>query len=247
MGSHQAVRSPRVLFIAGTDTDVGKTHVASLAVAELRYSGRCVAAYKPVASGCVERDGERISGDAMSLWEATGRRGDWRAVCPQRFLAPLAPNQAAAEEGRQVDEALLIQGFTSVAAGSEIAIVEGAGGLLSPLSDRSLNSDLAARLGGELVIVAANRLGVIHQVLSTLLAAESLGLPILGFVLSTTTADADGSVASNAAALRRWTEVPLLAEVPYGGQTTGIDWQCLLDERRVGTAGGSVILGDRGA
>lgn len=247
MGSHPPARSPRVLFFTGTDTDVGKTHVASLAVAELRHSGRCVAAYKPVASGCVERAGERISGDAMSLWEATGRRGDWRAVCPQRFLAPLAPGQAAAEEGRQVDETLLIQGFTSVAAGSEIAIVEGAGGLLSPLSDRSLNSDLAARLGGELVIVAANRLGVIHQVLSTLLAAEALGLPVLGFVLSTTTAVADGSVASNATALRRWTEVPLLAEIPYGGRTTGIDWQLLLDERRVGTAAGSAIRGNRRA
>lgn len=247
MESHLPAPSPRVLFFAGTDTDVGKTHVASLAVAELRHSGRCVAVYKPVASGCVDRDGERISGDAMSLWEAAGRRGDWQAVCPQRFLAPLAPPQAAAAEGRQVDETLLIRGFANAVAGSEIAVVEGAGGLLSPLSNRWLNSDLAARLGGEVVIVAANRLGVIHQVLATLAAAESLGLSILGVVLNTPNALADGSVASNAAALRRWTHVPLLAEVPYGGVATDIDWASVLAERRAATVAGSVIRRDQGA
>ncbi len=244
-GSNPPAPNPRVLFFAGTDTDVGKTHVASLAVAELRHSGRCIAVYKPVASGCVDRDGERISGDAMSLWEASGRRGDWRSVCPQRFLAPLAPPQAAAAEGQKVDETLLIRGFTDIAAGSEITIVEGAGGLLSPLSERWLNSDLAAIFGGGVVIVAANRLGVIHQVLATLSAAESFGLPILGVVLNTTTPVSDGSVGSNAAALRRWTNVPLLAEVPYGGAVTGIDWASLLAERRAATAGGSVIRRDR--
>lgn len=247
MESHLPAPNPRVLFFAGTDTDVGKTHVASLAVAELRHSGRCVAVYKPVASGCVDRDGERISGDAMSLWEAAGRRGDWQSVCPQRFLAPLAPPQAAAEEGRQVDETLLIQGFTNAVAESEIAIVEGAGGLLSPLSNRWLNSDLAARLGGDVVIVAANRLGVIHQVLATLAAAESLGLSILGVVLNTPAAVSDGSVASNAAALRRWTHVPLLAEVPYGGVATGIDWASLLADRPAVSVAGSVIRRDQGA
>lgn len=222
--------SPRVLFFTGTDTDVGKTHVASLAASELRHSGKCVGVYKPVASGCHEIDGKRISGDAVALWEAAGRPATLDAVCPQRFLAPLAPPQAASAEGSRVDEPLLVGGLERVASGTDCVLVEGAGGLLSPLSDDWLNSDLALAIGGELVIVANNRLGVIHQVLATVLAAKALNLPVLGIVLSQTTAWGDASVATNAAAIRRWTRIPLLAEIPFGGTATGVDWASLRAE-----------------
>ena len=225
--SAESQRPARVLFFTGTDTDVGKTHVASLAAAELRHSGSCVAVYKPVASGCHEVDGKRISGDGLALWEASGRRDDPDAVCPQRFLASLAPPQAAAAEGTRVDEEQLLRGFDRVAAGAEFVLVEGAGGLLSPLSDDWLNSDLAARIGGQLVIVAANRLGAIHQVLSTVLSAKALGLPVLGIVLSHTTPIADPATDSNAEAIRRWTGTPLLADIPFNGRSTGVDWASL--------------------
>jgi dethiobiotin synthase len=154
----------RRLFFTGTDTDVGKTYVAALAASELLHLGLNVAVYKPVASGCTpaaDGSNQRTSGDAMRLWEASGCRGNLNNVCPQRFLAPLAPQAAAMAEGRSVDETLLIDGLDAVIDQADIAVIEGAGGLLSPLSQALLNSDVAAKLDAELIIVAANRLGVI--------------------------------------------------------------------------------------
>jgi dethiobiotin synthetase len=220
----------RRLFFSGTDTDVGKTYVAALAAGELYQLGKSVAVYKPAASGCQPggEDGQdRISDDALRLWEASGRRGDLNAVCPQRFLAPLAPQAAAVAEGRSVDEALLVEGLDKVIGTADLAVIEGAGGLLSPLSQSLLNSDLAAKLDAELIIVAANRLGVIHQVLSTVLAAKALRLPVLGIVLNCTSERADDSVQSNAATIASFTKVPILAEIRYGDSQTGIDWQNL--------------------
>ena len=219
---------PRVLFFTGTDTDVGKTYVAGLTIAELRHSGRCVAAYKPVASGCHEESGELVSGDAIALWEATGRRDDLRDVCPQRFRAPLAPPAAAALEGQRVCEERMTLGFAKVARGADCVVVEGAGGLFSPLSEDMFNADLARRLGGDLVIVAPNRLGVIHQVLVTSIAAATAGLRVLGVILSSPHPKGDLSVGSNGEAIRQWGGVRLLAEVGHGASSTGIDWKALL-------------------
>lgn len=220
----------RRLFFTGTDTDVGKTYVAALAVSELLHLGRNVAVYKPVASGCdpaADGSSDRTSDDATRLWEASGRRGDLHAVCPQRFLAPLAPQAAAIAEGRIVDEAMLVDGLAAVIDGADIAVIEGAGGLLSPLSQRFLNSDVAAKVDAELIIVAANRLGVIHQVLATVMAAKALRLPVLGIVLNCVSKDADASVLSNATTIASFTKVPILAEVKHGDAQTGIDWSSL--------------------
>jgi dethiobiotin synthetase len=225
----------RRLFFAGTDTDVGKTYVAALATSELLQLGRIVAVYKPAASGCEPADNgsdERTSADATRLWEASGRRGDLHAVCPQRFLAPLAPQAAAISEGRTVDEALLVTGLDAVIDGADVAVIEGAGGLLSPLSQTLLNSDIAAKLDAELIIVAANRLGVIHQVLATVLAAKALRLPVLGIVLNRASKDADASVLSNAGTIASFTKVPILAEINYGDTQTGIDWSMLPSPER---------------
>ncbi len=218
---------PRRLFFTGTGTDVGKTYVASLAVSELRQAGRCVAVYKPVASGCELAGDDRVSSDAAALWEASGRRGLLHEVCPQRFAAELAPPAAAAAEGGSVDEALLLSGLKAVSGGAEIVVIEGAGGLLSPLSRRWLNSDLAAKLDAELVIVAANRLGAIHQLLSTALAAKALGLPVAGMILNAVSEAPDLAADSNAAWIRRFTKIPLLAEIPFGARTTGVYWGSL--------------------
>lgn len=223
---------PRTLFFTGTDTDVGKTYVACLAASELLHSGRCVAAYKPVASGCVMSGDQRLSEDAFALWEAVARRGALDDVCPQRFLAALAPPAAAAAEGQCVDELLLVRGIEAISGGADWVLVEGAGGLLSPLSDRWLNSDVAAKLDAELVIVAANRLGAIHQVLAAVLAAKALGLPVLGIILNQLSEHADPSTATNAATIRRFTAVPILAEVPYGGKQIGVDWATLARARK---------------
>jgi dethiobiotin synthetase len=209
------------LFVTGTDTGVGKTHVAAIIARALKRESREVGVYKPAASGC-SRDahGTLTSEDAQQLWDAAGRPGELNRVCPQKFAAPLAPHLAARAEGKEVDAPLLRRGFDYWRERCEAVIVEGAGGLFSPLGDALYNADLAADLGLPLVVVAANRIGTIHATLATLLAARTFrngALSVAAVVLNDAAPDdgTDPSRATNADELRRHCGGPLLGlDVP---------------------------------
>jgi dethiobiotin synthetase len=219
----------RGLFIAGTSTEVGKTHVGAMIARALVANGRRVGVYKPAASGCRREANALVADDAVQLWEAAGRPHDLERVCPQRFLAPLAPHRAAREEGRRVDAALLRSGLDFWRSTSDIVIVEGAGGLMSPLGDDDYNIGLAAEFGYPLVVVAANELGVINATLQTIVTARTHApqLPIAGVVLNQASRrDGDPSLASNAEEIAARTAAPLLATLGYGDSkfVGSVDW-----------------------
>jgi dethiobiotin synthetase len=224
----------RGLFITGTGTGVGKTYVAALIAKSLCATGKRVGVYKPVASGCELRDGRLESADAITLWEAAGRPGTLEQVCPQRFAAPLAPHLAARAEGRRVDPALLRSGLEFWRTSCDIVLVEGAGGLMSPVSDDDYNADLAEEFGFPLVVVAENVLGTINATLQTLIVADTFreGLSIAGIVLNSPQRLAnDPSIESNADELERRCVPPLLAEVKHGGGFDAeVDWWALAGE-----------------
>jgi dethiobiotin synthetase len=240
--------SVRGLFITGTDTGVGKTYVAALVARALAAEGRRVGVYKPVASGCRREDGRLIADDALNLWEAAGRPGELEQVCPQRFAAPLAPHLAARAEDARVDEEQLRRGLDYWTERSDFVIVEGVGGLMSPLTDDEYVADLAYEFGYPLVVVARNALGAINQTLQTLITAATFrrGLRIAGIVLNQSTpaggrvatergasgddeAGADPSIESNADELARRCVPPLLAELGHGaiGFEPAVDWFAL--------------------
>lgn len=178
----------RGLFVTGTDTDVGKTAVAVAIVRQLVAAGARVGVYKPVASGvgCSAADPDGPPRDTDRLWEAAGRPLTRELVCPQSFALPISPPRAARAAGARVDERLLREGLSPWQAASDAVIVEGAGGLFSPLGDTLLNADLAAEFGLPLVIVDAARLGAIGRTLATIEAARARGLAIAAVVLSHT-------------------------------------------------------------
>ena len=231
------VRNPpcRGLFVVGTDTGVGKTYVAARIAAALVRDGLRVGVYKPAASGCERAGQSLVSEDAMLLWEAAGRPGEWEAVCPQRFAGPLAPHLAARAEGKEIDPRLLRSGLDYWRGRSDIVIVEGAGGIMSPLGDNEYVIDLAAEFGYPLVVVAPNRIGVINATLLTLIAAASRcpTLPIAAIVLNDVlppeASQADPSIHTNAQELRTRCQVPLLVELLNGASTfdPSIHWNCL--------------------
>jgi dethiobiotin synthetase len=225
--------SCRGLFIMGTDTDVGKTAVAVAIVRALAAAGRRVGAYKPAASGLASAADP--GGDPARLWEAAGRPLTIRSVCPQAFRAAVAPPQAARAEGRRVDERLLREGLATWLETSEIVVVEGAGGLFSPLGEDTLGVDLAREVGFPLVVVDATRLGAIGRTLTTVRAARAEGLTMAASVLSEVgpprgeATDPDSDAAITAASLaelgRRLPGLPLL-RLPYGATacTPAVDW-----------------------
>ena len=224
----------RGVFITGTDTDVGKTAVAVAIARQLVASGVRVGVYKPVASGG--------GSDALRLWEAAGRPLAQELVTPQVFAAPIAPPRSGRAEGRAVDERLLRDGIRPWIAAGGFVVVEGAGGLFSPLGDATLNVDLAAEFVREhalaLVVVDAARLGAIGRTLATVHAARSRGLEVAAVVLSHTQALAGSpadpasevSIARDSAAdlAARLAPVPV-AVLEHGADkiAPALDWQDL--------------------
>jgi len=230
-------KPPRGLFITGNNTGVGKTHVAGLIAQSLTAAGLRVGVYKPAASGLIERGGRWISEDVQTLWEASGKIWEPERICPQTFHAPLAPHLSARAEGKELDTRLLRSGFdhwkrVQAAGECDFILVEGAGGLLSPLSDDDYVADLAAEFGLPLIIVAANRLGMINETLQTLFTAQSYqtGVLIAGIILNDIEENStDVSRASNRAELVRRCQAPILTHVPFGAKQFAdtVDWQSL--------------------
>ncbi|EMI54833.1 dethiobiotin synthase [Rhodopirellula sallentina] len=205
-----------VYFFTGTGTDVGKTYCAAHLAGTCHKRGLSVGVYKPVASGCeVANDGERVAPDAKQLWEAAGRPLTLHTVCPQRFEAAVAPPEAAKLAGETIDEVLLVDGVKLWSDREcDVLIVEGAGGLFSPISDSMLNIDFVHQLRRRLpqmqsVLVAPNRLGVIHDTVACVNAANAAGLQIERIVLNTfpssEQSEADESTQTNADLIQRWT------------------------------------------
>ena len=223
------------LFITGTDTGVGKTSVSVAIVRSLVGRGLRVGVYKPVAAGIGP---DEPASDPRLLWEAAGRPLTETEVCPQRFRAPIAPPASARAEGRQVDEPLLSAGFRVWSRSSDVVVVEGAGGLFTPLSDRVLNVDLARRLGLPLVLVDSARLGAIGRTLALREAAAARGLRLAAVVLSHVQplAAGDGGPSDPASIAResgrdlarRLDPVPVVM-LAHGGSTVepAVDWESL--------------------
>jgi len=219
---------PPGLFVTGTGTGVGKTYVSCRIAEALVATGRRVGVYKPVESGVAPTDQLDGRTDAGLLWAAAGRPGDGARVCPQSFEAAIAPHLAARDEAREVDAALLRSGIEYWRERSEFVLVEGAGGLMSPLTEDDYVADLALDLGYPLLIVAPNVLGVINQTLQTLVTAATFrdGLNVAGVVLNACSGGDDPSTGSNRAQLEARCVPPILAELGWGAQEfdAGVDW-----------------------
>lgn len=150
----------REFFITGTDTGVGKTVLAALLTRYLRAQRAKVAALKPVCSG--GRD------DARALRAALNGALTLDQINPWHFRAPIAPSLAARHERKRVNRLPVIAHVRRIQKNFEVLVVEGAGGLLSPLGEDFNSRDLIASLRATPIIVCPNRLGVVNQVLLTL-------------------------------------------------------------------------------
>ncbi len=178
------MRKIKGMFITGTDTGVGKTYIAAGVAAELRLGGVDVGVMKPVETGCRMRSGRLVPEDALTLMKTTGVRDSLALVNPYRFRKPLAPSVAAALEGKQVNPRKILSAFRKLSQRHDFMIVEGAGGIMVPLSQRYLYLDLAADLGLPVVIAARPSLGTINHTLLTVSALRERGIAVAGVVIN---------------------------------------------------------------
>lgn len=189
-----------LVVVTGTGTGIGKTHVSVALVRAWAAGGKRIAGWKPVETGIegpLGPDGQALQ--AASTLHVKHSQASYRQ--------PLSPHLAARLENRPVPLAELAAAVREIREEADGVVVELAGGLFSPLSDEALSADWIATLAPtKLILVAPNRLGVLHDVLAVLRSAPPLELAHI--VLSAVEVP-DSSSPSNAAELRRFTKIPV--------------------------------------
>jgi dethiobiotin synthetase len=169
-------------FVTGTDTDVGKTHVACQLIEQYIALGLKVVGMKPVAAGCELVDGEWVNEDVQRLTTASNVDAPAELVNPYCFKEFIAPHIAAEKAGVTIQISKIVDAFKQLSAMADVVIVEGAGGFLVPLDSQTSLADLAVALGIPVVLVVGMRLGCINHTLLTVEAIKARQLTLHGWV-----------------------------------------------------------------
>jgi dethiobiotin synthetase len=215
------------IVVTGTDIGVGKTWVACALARALRQAGKQVVAIKPVETGC---SGQPSKGeDGVRLARATGQSQPAHAIL--RLPDTVAPVLSSERAGAEIDFDALVLKIERFTEAAEVAIIEGAGGLLAPVTWEWNMTDVARALGAAALVVAVDRLGTINHTLLTLSALELAGIACVGVVL-TTPDPRDPSTGSNAAAIARLSGLDRILTLPRLGDDAAaaasmgpvIDW-----------------------
>ncbi len=198
------------IFIAGTDTGVGKTFVAGGLAVALKAKGINVGVFKPFESGtAVGHEDYKY----LKKMAAVDDPEDW--ICPYRFEEALAPAVAAQRAGIEIDWCRMTDCLESIATKHDFIIVEGAGGLLVPLAPGKTNTDLIRECGFPVLLVARLGLGTINHTLLSLECLQSRKISCLGVVLNQTTKETGIVEETNPQVLKDLLSVPLLGVVPW--------------------------------
>lgn len=203
----------RALVVAGTDTGVGKTAVATALCLALRDRGLRVGVFKPAETGV---DDPARPADALALLAASGCAAPLDLVCPYRLREPLAPAVAAARQGAGIDPGHLGACLAELRAGHDLVVVEAAGGLLVPLAEGLLTADWIAAQGLPVLLVGRLGLGTLNHTLLSARYLASRGIPHLGTVLSAAEPPSTAAEETNPGVLTTFPEARLLGVLPHG-------------------------------
>lgn len=200
------------LFVTGIGTEIGKTFLSAALLHAWRRQGLCPGVAKPVLSGF---DASAWQGcDTAILLRAAGQRVSLDAVrqaTPLLFKAALAPDMAAAREGQRLTrDAVLAACRVALASPARPFLLEGAGGVMSPIAEDATVLDIMAALGLPALLVGGSYLGAISHALTALGMLRAHGVPVLALALSES--EASIGLAETMAAIARFApEVPIFA------------------------------------
>lgn len=209
-------------FIAGTDTDVGKTRIAAGLLHVLAARGHTTAAMKPVSAGChdiahgLRQDNMRNlrNDDALILQHHATLALPYEQVNPYAYAAAIAPHIAAAQSGHAIDVAHIKKLFDDMAQRVDSVVVEGAGGWLVPINDHETMANIAQALVLPVILVVGMRLGCLSHALLSVESIAHHGLPLAGWVANTLNPEFT-PFQHNIDALRTRINAPLLGVVPH--------------------------------
>lgn len=212
-----SLSSSRGLFVTGTDTGVGKTHVACRLIELLHGQGLRVAAMKPVAAG-VEADG--MNEDVRRLLAASNVEAPPELVNPYSFVPAIAPHIAARQAGVTMDLEVVADAYAELAGHADVVVVEGAGGFLVPFNEACGMDAIPVRLGLPVVMVVGLRLGCLNHAQLTAEAIAARGLPMIGWVANHVDPDMQ-MAAENMTGLHGILRSPCLGEIRWQETSPG--------------------------
>lgn len=202
-------------FIAGTDTDVGKTLVTQALLYKAKKQGLSTLGLKPIAAGANRIDGQLYNDDALALQAQSTIDLPYQQVNPVVYEAAVAPHLAAQALGKRSGAAQLT-GFVRGALMQPVdfCCVEGAGGWYVPLNEREKLSEVVEQLKLPVIVVVGMKLGCLNHALLTFEAIAKAGLPIAGWVANCI--DPNMSLLDeNIASLQQMVPAPCLGIVPF--------------------------------
>lgn len=202
------------LFVAGTDTGVGKTLAAAALLHALRQRHARVVGMKPVAAGAIRVGETWASEDALALRAASSIAVPPELDNPVLLPEPMSPHLAAQRTGVRISIDHIVRCYRQLAERADAVVVEGAGGFLVPLGERETGADLAQALALPVVLVVGLRLGCLNHALLTAEAIRARGLPLLGWICNRIDA-ALLQPEDNIAYLRAHLAAPLLADIAF--------------------------------
>jgi len=216
------VQKPRqVFFVAGTDTDVGKTVVSCTLLARAKLLGLSAFGVKPITAGCdteiVNGKEVLVSGDAARMSEHASVAIDPMLIAPIRLPSPISPHLAAAEVGVSLRaERVVGQVRAALSTRADLVIVEGAGGWRVPINARETVADIARILQKPVILVVRIRLGCLNHALLTAEAIRRDGLQLAGWVATVLDDDQTaGMIDAQCTSLAERLQVPCLGVLPF--------------------------------
>lgn len=203
------------LFIAGTDTEVGKTYVSTALLRWFRQQQYSSIALKPIASGCEWVNGKLRNSDALILQQQASITIDYNQINPFAYAPAIAPHIAAEQVGEQLTvNKIQIQLQPSLQQASDITLVEGVGGWHVPLNQQENMADLVKRLELSVILVVGMRLGCLNHAILTAQAIAQSGLPFLGWIANCIEPDMP-VLQENIATLKNWIKAPCLDVIAF--------------------------------
>ena len=202
-------------FITGTDTDVGKTYIASALVRYFVQQGQTAVGMKPIAAGCEKINGALRNADVSALLAASNFAARLEDVNPYAFEPAIAPHIAAEQVGVTVSLSKIKHAFDTLQLQADVVIVEGAGGFRVPINREQTMADLAAQLNLPVIMVVGIRLGCINHALMTAGSIKAAGLNLAGWVANRIDPDMP-ALAENVQTLKAMIKAPCIADVNWG-------------------------------
>lgn len=227
--------SARGVFIAGTDTGVGKTLVACALLRGLAATGLRVVGMKPVAAGATRRRGAWHNEDVALLRAAGNVDAPQAWINPYCFAPAIAPHIAAREAGSTIRMTPIVRCYAQLARRADVVVVEGVGGLVVPLGRTFDAADIPGRLSLPVVLVVGLRLGCLNHALLTVEALQSRGLRLAGWIANRIDPDM-ARAKQNLQELRRRIKAPLFGDVRYARNPRAQHVVRMLDINRLNTA-----------